>query len=434
MGSGKKVGIGLNSSKYQTSANLSYTNPYYTEDGVSRGFSIFYRETDFDEVNVASYRTDVLGANMSFGYPLSETQRLRFSLGGKDTSLKAGSRAVQEIIGSPRFPYPGIDEEFLPDHYISEYATQDPETGEILTGDVVTNMTFPEDQGLLFDTEDGFIDIYGDSFTDFTLSASWVQSSLNRGQLATRGASQSFGVEFTVPGSDLEYYKVSYNAQYFMPVARAFTLRFRGELGYGDGYGDNEDLPFFENYFSGGFGSVRGFKSNTLGPRSTPAEQYTIQQPIQEDGTLDDVYAYCLYNEDDPASLARCSGLSLQGQGNNTLGHSVISTNDDRPFGGNVLIEGSIELLFPLPFIKDQRTMRSAFFIDVGNVFSTNCGKNQINCFGPEDFSDELRYSVGVGLTWITGFGPLTFSLAKPLNDDPADQTEVFQFSLGQFF
>ena len=78
--------------------------------------------------------------------------------------------------------------------------------------------------------------------------------------------------------------------------------------------------------------------------------------------------------------------------------------------------------------------MRSAFFFDVGNVFSTNCGDAQINCYGPEDFADEMRYSVGVGLTWITGFGPLTFSLAKPLNDEAADQTEVFQFSLGQFF
>ncbi|MGI9285601.1 MAG: BamA/TamA family outer membrane protein, partial [Pseudomonadales bacterium] len=90
------------------------------------------------------------------------------------------------------------------------------------------------------------------------------------------------------------------------------------------------------------------------------------------------------------------------------------------------------ELLFPLPFIKDQRSLRSAFFVDAGNVFNTDCGSTQINCFDVD--TDELRYSVGVGLTWITGFGPLTFSLAKPLNDSRSDKTEVFQFSLGRGF
>ncbi len=95
-------------------------------------------------------------------------------------------------------------------------------------------------------------------------------------------------------------------------------------------------------------------------------------------------------------------------------------------------IETGIELLFPLPFVKDQRSLRSAFFVDAGNVFNTDCAATQTNCFDVD--VDELRYSVGVGLTWITGFGPLTFSVAKPLNDDKADRTEVFQFSLGQGF
>lgn len=109
-------------------------------------------------------------------------------------------------------------------------------------------------------------------------------------------------------------------------------------------------------------------------------------------------------------------------------------TRDGRPdpFGGNVQIEASAELLFPLPFIKDQRSMRTAFFFDVGNVFNTECGATQVNCFDVD--ADELRYSVGIGLTWISGFGPLTFSLAKALNDTPDDETEVFQFSLGRTF
>ncbi len=106
--------------------------------------------------------------------------------------------------------------------------------------------------------------------------------------------------------------------------------------------------------------------------------------------------------------------------------------NDADPFGGNVLIEASAELLFPLPFIKDQRSVRSAFFIDAGNVFNTNCGQTQLNCFDID--ADELRYSFGVGLSWITGFGPLTFSYAKPFNDNGEDEREAFQFSLGRSF
>jgi outer membrane protein insertion porin family len=88
--------------------------------------------------------------------------------------------------------------------------------------------------------------------------------------------------------------------------------------------------------------------------------------------------------------------------------------------------------LFPLPFIKDRSKLRSAFFVDVGNVFNTKCAPSQVNCFDVD--ADELRYSVGVGVTWITGFGPMTFSLAKPLNAGPEDEEEAFQFTLGRGF
>ena len=97
-----------------------------------------------------------------------------------------------------------------------------------------------------------------------------------------------------------------------------------------------------------------------------------------------------------------------------------------------MVIEGSAEILFPMPFVKDRRSIRSAFFFDVGNVFNTNCRQNQINCFGID--VDELRYSVGVGVTWLSGFGPLTFALARPLNASETDRREVFQFTLGRGF
>jgi outer membrane protein insertion porin family len=106
--------------------------------------------------------------------------------------------------------------------------------------------------------------------------------------------------------------------------------------------------------------------------------------------------------------------------------------NEPDPFGGNVLIEGSAEVLFPMPFIKDRSSLRSAFFFDFGNVFNTNCRENQVNCFGID--AGELRYSVGIGVTWLSGFGPLTFSLAKPLNASPIDEREVFQFTMGRGF
>lgn len=411
MGSGKQVGIGINISRYQKSANFSYVNPYYTEDGVSRGFSVFFRRTDLEEVNVASYSTDVFGGAMNFGYPLSETQRLGFSLGAQNTKITAGTGAVQEILASPR-PVDNVN------FVITGF---DNGTG---TGDafrpVVDGDFFPRDEAPL-----GFIDRNGDKFNTFTITTSWLQSTLNRGQLATRGASQSVALELAIPGSDVQYYKATWNGQIFVPIAQNWTMRFRGEFGYGDGYGKSSQLPFFENFFAGGFGSVRGYKTNTLGTRATPASNYLLQARNNGDGT----FSEAMYIEQ-----------TLAGQDASIAGNLAMTnppgsgSGDFDPFGGNVLVEGSAELLFPLPFIKDQRSLRTAFFFDFGNVYSTDCINKEVQrgCLSPS--LSELRYSLGVGLTWITGFGPLSFSIAKPLNEGEFDEPEIFQFSLGQTF
>ena len=241
-----------------------------------------------------------------------------------------------------------------------------------------------------------------------------------------------------MPGSDVQYFKLVYNGQLFVPITRAFTLRLRTQLGYGDGYGGDE-MPFFNHFYSGGFGSVRGFKSNTLGPRGTSARIYATNNAtlaLEEggpgcetvtDGICDSTGAAVgtLYTDPDTSYFAVPSGDGLK------LASQQYDFDPD-PFGGNVVVEGSAEVLFPLPFVKDQRSVRSAFFIDVGNVFSTHCGAQQANCFKPA--ADELRYSFGAGFTWITGFGPLTFSYAVPLNDGEFDETEGFQFSLGRSF
>ncbi|MCZ6828399.1 MAG: BamA/TamA family outer membrane protein, partial [Gammaproteobacteria bacterium] len=270
-------------------------------------------------------------------------------------------------------------------------------------------------------SELGFLDENGDEYLNWTLTSSWSQSTLNRGVNATRGASQSVALELSLPGSDLEFAKLTYRGEYYYQIAPSWTLRFRTELGYGDGYGDTTELPFYEHFFAGGFGSVRGFESNTLGPRSTPALLYRVDQPVTG---IDD--------NGQPTEVGGPDGRLFGYVAQNGKLFVDEVRDDPDPFGGNVLIEGGVELIFPLPFIKDQRSIRSAFFIDAGNVFNTNCSAIQINCFDID--TGEIRYSVGVGVTWITGFGPMTFSLAKPLNTGPFDEEEPFQFTLGRGF
>ena len=413
LGSGKRIGLGLNRSKYQDLYNFSYTNPYFTEDGVSRGWNIFYRSTDLSEVNVSSYSTNTFGGNINFGYPIKETQRLGFSFGIASTDVTAGRFAVQEIKGSPRI-LNAYDTWFE--------STRDPATGLYTAPEVLVPI---EDVPPEYETaplQEGFLDANGDDFLNYTVTGSWSQSTLNRGRNATRGAAQTVALQVAVPVSDLEFYKLTYNAEIFFPVPLlppSWTLRLRTELGFGDGWGDTDGLPFYENFFGGGFGSVRGYQSNTLGPRSTPAIPYALNQAVT-----------AINPDGSPAQFANELSYFTLPDGDKLLVEGPRNNGD--PFGGNILVVGGAEVIFPLPFIKDQNNLRTAFFLDAGNVFSTDCGSTQLNCHNV-DFN-EIRYSVGVGLTWITGFGPLTFSLAKPLNAGDFDQEEAFQFTLGRGF
>jgi outer membrane protein insertion porin family len=191
MGTGKRIGIGLNSSKYQDVYNFSYTNPYYTEDGVSRGFNVFYRKTDLDEVNVARYSTDTIGGAINFGYPIKETERLGFSFGASNTDISAGRFAVQEIYASPRL------ENDVDSWYESTFNRQ---TGTYDDVEVLQPI-YPIGEGglppeyLVIPDEPGFLDLNGDEFLNYTMTASWSQSTLNRGRMATRGAAQSLALE-----------------------------------------------------------------------------------------------------------------------------------------------------------------------------------------------------------------------------------------------
>ncbi|SDN34211.1 outer membrane protein assembly factor BamA [Pseudomonas jinjuensis] len=348
LGTGNKVSLGLTRSEYQSRYNFGFVDPYWTVDGVSLGYNAFYRETDYDEldVDVSSYSVNSLGAGVSIGYPISETSRLTYGLTAQRDEIDTGSFTVDEI----------------------------------------------------FD----FIEKEGDSFTNFKASVGWSESTLNKGVLANRGHSQSLVLETTIPGSDLSFYKLDYRGQIFAPLSDNYTMRFHTELGYGDAYGSTERLPFYENYFAGGVNSVRGFKDSSLGPRSTPSK---VTQPL------------------DPNFP----------EGPDAQGRFTDPDQDPEAFGGNILITGGAELLFPMPFVKDQSQLRTVLFWDVGNVFDSDCPLSTTQgCDGVK--MSELASSVGVGLTWITALGPLSFSLGMPIKKPDNAETQVFQFSLGQTF
>lgn len=336
LGTGNSLTVGASYSSYQKAVNFSYFNPYFTLDGISRGFNIFLRNLDYDARNIASFSTDAIGAGINFGFPIGETQRINFGGLVEYTDITEGAYPAQEI---------------------SEYLA-----------------------------------VNGNESLNYKLNLSWRQSTLNRGVFPTAGRSQNMSLEVAVPGSDLTFYKVVYDGQIYFPFRRSWALRLRTELGYGDGYGDTELIPFFEHFYAGGFGSVRGFKNSTLGPRTTPPTEDANGNPI-------------------PSGFFRPEG---------------------DPYGGNLLVEAGAEIIFPMPFMEDSRQFRPVFFVDAGNVFQTKCFDFSVNCF---DFDvNEIRYATGLSLTWLAGLGPMTFSYAFVFNDEEFDRTEAFQFELGRTF
>lgn len=443
-GSGKQVGISVNHSEYQTLYNFSYSDPYFTPDGVNRGISLYYSKKDYSKINVTTYQTDSYGLNFTFGYPTSEIQRLNYSFGFQHLEVKTGPYTVQEIRRTPVH----LDLSYENLFYV---ALDDlPEQGE----------TFPEpEDGVYSDvslpvgliTEDmqistplGFVDVNGDKFNTLNIGATWLRSTLNRGIFATRGSKQTLTFDATIPGSDLEYYTLRYDGQIFQPLFGDFTLRYRTTLGYGDGYGDMDRLPFFKNFYSGGFGSVRGFERSTLGPKATPPANY-IRRPVDyvavdRDGDgVNDSYAsgdplnpynsnafvYCDQQYFVPGQFAYCNEgeLAVQYQ---------YGSQTNRSFGGNFQVEFGVDLIFPIPFIEDQRSFQTSLFLDVGNVFDTECSVTQVNCTNFK--AEELRASVGLGVNWLSAMGPLTFSLAHAVRSQPGDYFEDFQFSLAAPF
>jgi len=312
-GTGKKVALALKTSSANQQYLLSYTNPYYTIDGISRGFELSYRKVDFDELDSADYKTDDAIAGMNFGIPLSEFNRFNFGFAVHHIDFKAGGTASDEV--------------------------------------------------LLFE------EVEGNSFLDFEVNLSWRHDSRDTAIFPNKGSLQSLYAEATLPGSDLSYYKISYENRGYWPLTRDLVFSAKGEIGYADRYGDTEIYPFFKHFFAGGPGRVRGYASRSIGPRDSQGDS----------------------------------------------------------IGGTAMYAGSLELLFPPPFMKKgAETIRLAAFVDVGSVVYAE----RTDLFD----MDELRYSSGIGFSWLSPVGALTLSYAIPLKTDDQDEKEEFQFSFGQTF
>jgi len=373
LGTGKTLAVGVNKSRFQTGLNFQYLDPYFTPDGVSRGFNLFAQKID-SPFNVSDFNTSSFGGSLSFSYPLSEIELLGFDFGYTHTELSAGIGSVQEIISSPTL-FEDVDK------YVITPANANAFDGPV-TDAVLGDVSSLSPAQLRSNTDKGFVDKFGDTFDNFTISGNWFRNTLNRGQMATSGKLHSLSVEITLPGSDLQYGSINYNNQMYWPLdgQQTWVVGLRTNLGYGIGYGDTEELPFFNNYFAGGLNSqgvLRGFEENSLGPQSTPGARYLTEFGLtlarDENGEI-------LRNEDgSAASFNRDVGYQteplfdangqpvLDADGNQQVALAVQNfflDEDFDSFGGNILATATLELLFPIPFVDDSNRVRSAFFID----------------------------------------------------------------------
>lgn len=310
LGTGKRVGISANNSSIVRGFQLTYDNPYYTADGISRGFILQSQRTDAAAANLSSYGLNTDEFAMNFGVPVNEFDSVKLSVGYQRNQ-------VQQIDASPQ--------------YIRD-----------------------------------FIAANGSSFATIRVGASWSHDTRNKAIFASDGVLHSIYGEIGLPGSDLEYYKIGYRYQRYKQLTNKLTLLIKGDIGYGGGYGNASELPFYLNFYAGGPRTVRGYKENTLGPT--------------------DEFGF--------------------------------------PKGGSFKVTGGAEVYFPVPFGLDSNQFRLGAFFDIGNVYSG------VGSFKAQD----LRASTGLSTVWLSPIGPLSLSVAKPLNSKPGDKTQVLQFSLGGTF
>ena len=259
LGTGKRIGLNVDNSQVTKKISVNYFDPYFTIDGLSRGFSVFYTNVDAAEAEISNYTFDSWGANVVHAMPLSEIDRVSATIGYEHTELELGTAQVSADI-----------------------------------------LEFVAENGSVYDT--------------FPLQASWTRDSRNKRILASAGVLTTLGTEIALPGGNLFYYKVNARHLQYFALGKITTLSANLTLGYGGGYGDTSRLPPYKNYFAGGSRTVRGYESNSLGPR-------------------DKLYT-------------------------------------DQSIGGQKQVIGNLELIIPNPLVEDEGSTRLTAFVDGGNVFS----------------------------------------------------------------
>ncbi|NOI56876.1 outer membrane protein assembly factor BamA [Vibrio coralliilyticus] len=352
LGSGNRVGVSAMMNDYQKNVSLDYRDPYWNLDGVSLGGKIFYNTFEASEAGIVDYTNESYGTSLTWGFPVNELNSLEFGIGY--THNKIGN-------------VPTYDQAQLFAQSIGQ-----PE------GDIITN--------------------------DFDLNISWTRNNLNRGFFPTAGNYQRAFAKATIPSSDAQYFKVQYDVRQYVPITKKheFTLLMRGRLGYGNGYGQtdgNDNLfPFYENYYAGGFTSLRGFRSNSAGPKAV----YTTN--------------------------------------NGSCGNNGCVNATDDSVGGNAIALASMELIVPTPFASDEARsqIRTSLFVDAASVWDTEFAYNSAyqGTQYYEDYSDPTNYraSYGAALQWMSPMGPLVFSIAKPIKIYEGDDEEFFTFTIGRTF
>ncbi len=317
LGTGKSLALDVNTSRLSRTVVLSYTDPYFTPDGISRSFDLYTRSFDADELGLGDYRTRASGVGLRFGIPYTEFDRISFGATFERNDVRLGDRPP---------------------------------------------VRFQQ-----------FVDDFGSSSTAVLANIGWIRDSRDSAIVPTRGRVQTANLEVTLPVAELRYWRATYLHQWYYPLGRDFTLALNGDLGIGRGFG-GKPYPIFKNFYAGGIGSVRGYYPSSLGPKE---EEFRLR-------------------------------------------------GDTRlvPLGGQTRVVGSAEFIFPLPGTGRDRTIRSFVFFDAGTVFPR----------GETVSLSDLRYSTGLGLTWLSPIGPLKLSLAVPLRKREGDRTQRLQFQIGTGF
>ncbi len=327
-GTGNRVGFHFDNSEISTRYSFDFYNPYYTSNGVSRGFGISTRRVDTgdgDDQRTEYESRDYMGY-LSYGIPISEDSTFNFTTRFQKINFNVGSGSSFLVRG------------FLADH----------------DGDCRYRLAIANTRGNLLSCRA--------TYYNLSLVGAFTYDTRDRSLFTREGSLRQVSAQATTPGSGLEYYTLSYIQQEYLKLTEDVTLAIKGDAAYGDGYGGTDDLPFSQKFVSGGPRSVRGFKVNTLAPRD----------------------------------------------------------EFDEPYGGNLKLGYSLELTFPIPFI-DEANLRGVMFLDSGYVFED-----------AEDFDiQEMRGSVGVGVSWLSPLGGVSLVVSTQINDHETDKTESFQFNLG---